>query len=75
MALGYKAHRRWALVILLIGMPLYIVAVVSILNWMDRPPFWVEILIYIVLGVVWIWPFKFIFRGVGKDDPDAGGGQ
>jgi len=74
MALGYKARRRWALVILLIGMPLYIVAVVSILNWMDRPPFWVEILIYIVLGVVWIWPFKFIFRGVGKDDPDAGGG-
>lgn len=70
MALSYKARRRWALVILLIGMPLYIVAAVSLLNWMGRPPFWAEILIYAVLGILWIVPFRFVFRGVGKDDPD-----
>ncbi len=70
MALGYKARRRWALVILLIGMPLYIVAVVSILNWMDRPPFWVEMLVYVVLGIAWALPFRAVFRGVGRAAPE-----
>ena len=71
MALSYKARRRWSLVILLIGMPLYIVAAVTILNLLDRPPFWVELIVYIVLGFLWILPFKRVFRGVGKADPDA----
>ncbi|MFZ8969851.1 MAG: DUF2842 domain-containing protein, partial [Paracoccaceae bacterium] len=30
MALSYKARRRWSLVILLIGLPVYIVASISI---------------------------------------------
>jgi predicted membrane channel-forming protein YqfA (hemolysin III family) len=71
MALSYKARRRWALVILLIGMPVYIVAVVTVLNLLDRPPLWVELLVYVALGVVWILPFKFIFKGIGQPDPDA----
>ncbi len=68
--LSYKARRRWSLVILVIGLPLYIVAVVSVLNWLERPPIWVELLVYIVLGILWALPFKFVFRGVGKEDPD-----
>ena len=32
MALGYKARRRWSLVILLVGLPLYIVVAVSLMN-------------------------------------------
>ncbi len=71
MALSYKARRRWALVILLIGMPAYIVAVVTVLNMLDRPPFWAELLVYVVLGVIWIVPFRFIFKGIGQADPDA----
>ncbi len=71
MALSYKARRRWALVILLVGMPVYIVAVVTVLNLLDRPPLWVELLVYVALGVVWILPFKFIFKGIGQADPDA----
>ncbi|MCG6883296.1 MAG: DUF2842 domain-containing protein [Silicimonas sp.] len=71
MALSYKARRRWSLVILLIGMPLYIVAAVTVVNWLDRPHFLVELLIYVVLGIVWILPFKAVFRGVGKADPDG----
>lgn len=73
MALGYKARRRWALVILLVGMPLYIVAVVSLLNWLERPPFWLEIVVYVALGVLWVLPFKFIFKGVGQGDPGRPG--
>lgn len=68
--LSYKARRRWSLVILVVGLPLYIVAVVTVVNWLERPPIWVELLVYIVLGILWALPFKFVFRGVGKEDPD-----
>ena len=71
MALSYKARRRWALVILLIGLPLYAVVAVSVMGWLDRPPFLVELLVYVVLGVLWAVPFRFVFKGVGKADPDA----
>ena len=71
MALSYKARRRWSLVILLIGLPVYIVAAVTVLNMLDRPPIWLEFLVYLALGIVWALPFKAVFRGVGKADPDA----
>lgn len=71
MALSYKSRRRWALVILLIGLPFYVVVAVTILNALGRPSFWVELLVYVVLGFLWIMPFKFIFKGIGKADPDA----
>ncbi|WP_323784965.1 DUF2842 domain-containing protein [Thalassovita sp.] len=71
MALNYKARRRWSLVILLIGLPAYIVVAVSVVNMIDRPPIWLELLIYIGLGIVWALPFKAVFKGVGQADPDA----
>jgi predicted membrane channel-forming protein YqfA (hemolysin III family) len=72
MALSYKARRRWSLVILLIGLPLYIVAAVTLVTLFDRPPLWLELVIYVALGILWALPFKAVFRGVGKPDPDAG---
>ena len=71
MQLSYKARRRWSLVILLIGLPVYIVAAVTLVNLFDRPPLLVELLVYVVLGFLWILPFRFVFIGVGRDDPDA----
>lgn len=71
MALSYKARRRWSLVILLIGLPAYIVAAVTLVNMLDRPPIWAEFLVYLGLGFLWMMPFKFVFRGVGQPDPDA----
>ncbi len=71
MALSYKSRRRWSLVLLLVWLPAYIVVAVSILNAIPRLPFLVEILVYTVLGLGWALPFKFIFKGVGKEDPDA----
>jgi hypothetical protein len=70
MALGYKARRRWALVILLIGMPAYVVAAVTVVGWLERPPFLVELAIYVGLGFLWALPFRFIFRGIGQPDPN-----
>ena len=56
--------------LLLIGMPLYIVIAVTILNLLNRPPVVVELLVYAVLGIAWALPFKFVFRGIGQADPD-----
>lgn len=71
MALSYTARRRWALIILLIGLPAYVIAAVSIVGLIERPSFLIELLIYVALGVVWALPFRFIFRGIGQPDPDA----
>lgn len=71
MALSYKARRRWSLVILLIGLPVYIVVAVNVVDLFDRPPIWLELVIFVVLGFLWMAPFKFVFQGVGKADPDA----
>lgn len=71
MALTYKSRRRWSLIILLIGLPLYIAAALFVVSLFDRPPLLVELLVYIVLGFLWMLPFKAVFSGVGKADPDA----
>lgn len=71
MALSYKARRRWSLVILLVGLPLYIMAAVTVMNMLGRPPIWVEFLVYVALGIVWALPFKVVFKGIGQADPDA----
>ncbi len=71
MALSYKARRRWALIVLLIALPLYIVATVTVVSFFDRPPIWLELVIYVVLGILWALPLRFVFKGVGQADPDA----
>lgn len=71
MALSYKAKKRLSLVLLLVWLPLFIVAALYIVSLFDRPPIWLEFFVYVVLGVVWALPFKFVFKGVGKPDPDA----
>ena len=71
MPLSYKARRRWSLVVLLVFMPLWIVAVVTLMTWLDRLPFLVELAAYVALGLVWILPFRAVFLGVGRADPDA----
>ena len=72
MALSYKARRRWALVVLVVGMPVYVVAAVNLISLLDRPSFGVELAIYVGLGVLWALPFRRLFRGIGQPDPDAG---
>ncbi len=70
MALTHKSRRRWSLVILLIGLPIYVVAAVSLVNLFDRPGFVIELLIYIVLGILWAIPFRHVFKGIGRADPE-----
>jgi len=70
-ALSWKARRRWSLVILLVGLPVYIVAAVTLVGLFERPPLWAELGIYVGLGLLWALPFRAVFRGVGQADPDA----
>ena len=71
MALSYKARKRWSLLILLVGMPIYVVVAVNLIDKIDRLPIWAEVPAYLLLGVAWILPFKSVFLGVGQPDPDA----
>jgi uncharacterized membrane protein len=68
--LSYKARRRLSLLILLVGLPLYIVVAVNVIALFDRPSILVEVLVYVSLGVLWAFPFKYVFRGVGQADPE-----
>lgn len=71
MALSYKARRRWSLIILLVGLPVYVVSAITVVGLFERPAIWVEFAVYVVLGLIWALPFRFIFRGVGQSDPEA----
>ena len=75
MALSYKARRRWSLVILVFGLPAYIAAAWFLMSLFEVSSLFVEILIYLGLGVLWAVPFKSIFKGIGQADPDAGPGN
>ena len=65
--LSMKLKKRLSLLILLVGLPVYIILSITALNLLDRPPIIVELGIYLILGIIWALPFKYIFRGVGKD--------
>ena len=71
MRLSYRARRRLSLLILLVGLPLYIVVAVNVVELFDRPGILLELAIWVALGVAWALPFKAVFRGVGQPDPEA----
>ncbi|KGJ03727.1 Protein of unknown function [Paracoccus halophilus] len=72
MSMDLKTRKRWSLVILLIGLPLYLIAVLYVTNliydiW-GRMPLLVEFAIYVGLGVIWVIPFRKVFSGIGKEE-------
>ena len=67
----YKQKRRWALLLLLVFLPLYILVAAVIMSVAGRAPFLIELAIYVVLGIGWVFPFKKVFLGIGQPDPDA----
>lgn len=60
-----------ALLVLLVGLPLYIAAALYLINAMERPHLLVELLIYVGLGVLWALPFRSLFRGIARKEPPA----
>ena len=68
--MDYKRRKRLALLILLVGMPAYVIFAVTVMSNIDRFPKWVELPTYIFLGLAWALPFRWVFLGIGKEDPD-----
>jgi hypothetical protein len=66
----YRTRRILSLLLLLVGLPVYIVVAITIVGWFDRPPIALEGVIYVVLGFLWVLPFKAVFKGIGREDPD-----
>ena len=64
--MSYKLKRRLSLFILIVGLPLYVILIVNLISSFDRPNFLVELLIYLLSGIVWALPLRSIFRGVGQ---------
>ena len=62
-----KVRKRLALFILLVGLPIYIIGAVTTLNYLERPGVFIELGVYVILGIIWALPFKCIFKGVGKE--------
>jgi hypothetical protein len=72
MRLSWRARRRWAFAILLVGLPVYVIAAVTLVGLFERPGLVTELAIYVTLGVLWALPLRFVFRGVARE-PDDGG--
>ena len=70
MALSYKSRRRWSLFILVIGLPIYIIISVTLVAFLPNLPKALEFLMYVFLGIVWVFPLKLVFQGIGQPDPD-----
>jgi hypothetical protein len=69
--MSYKTRKRLAILILLVGLPLYIVVAVNVVEMFERPSFLVELVIWVALGIVWALPLKAVFKGIGQADPDS----
>ena len=67
-----KTRKRLSLLILVLGLPAYIIVAVTLVNWMDarwgRQPIWIEIAVYVVLGLVWVVTLRRIFTGIGRNE-------
>ena len=68
--MSYKLKRRLSLLILVVGLPAYIILILNLISSFDRPNFAVELLIYLLSGVVWTFPLKSVFRGVGQAEEE-----
>ena len=68
--MSYKLKRRLSLLILVVGLPVYIILIINLMSTFDRPNFVVELLIYLLSGVVWAFPLKSVFRGVGQAEEE-----
>ena len=62
----YKLKRVFVLLVLLLWLPIYIVLVLNLVAYFERPNLLIELLVYVIAGVFWAWPFKALFKGIGQ---------
>ncbi len=69
--MSFRLRKFLCAVVLLVGLPIYIVVAATIVSQLERPHIVLEVALYVVLGVLWALPFRGLFRGIGRPDPDA----
>lgn len=69
--MSYKVRKFLCAVVLLVGLPLYIVVAITLVGLFERPSLALELGIYVALGFLWALPFRGLFRGIGRPDPAA----
>ncbi|GKY88647.1 DUF2842 domain-containing protein [Sinisalibacter aestuarii] len=67
----FKARKRLAILVLVLGLPAYIILAVVIVGQFERPSLLVELAVYVGLGVIWALPLKRLFLGIARPDPDG----
>lgn len=67
--MSFRARKNLAILVLVIGLPLYILVAVKLVSLFDRPPILLELAIYVGLGILWVVPLKKLFLGVARDEP------
>ncbi len=68
--LSYKSRRRLSLLVLLVWLPLYIILAIPLLSMITNWNIWLRVIIYIAAAFIWVLPFRFVFKGVGRADPE-----
>ena len=71
--LSWRARRRLSLFLLLVWLPLYVVVAVTVAGWLGEMPVLAEFALYAGLGFLWALPFRPVFRGISREDPDQAG--
>lgn len=69
--MSHRVRKILALLVLLIGLPAYIVLATTLVGWFDRPGMLVELGVYVGLGILWALPLRGLFRGLAHPDPAA----
>ncbi|MEM8793457.1 MAG: DUF2842 domain-containing protein [Pseudomonadota bacterium] len=67
----YKTRKLLCALILVVGLPLYIIGATLVVDLFERPPVFVELAVYVTLGMIWALPLRSLFRGIGREDPGA----
>ena len=68
----YKGRKRLSLLILVFGVPAYVMLAVTVMSTAPLFQLVVEFFLYVALGIGWVFPLKWVFKGIGQPDPDEG---
>ena len=65
----YRTRKIVCVVLLMVGLPLYVVIASTVAGLIERPSPLVELAIYVGLGILWALPLRGLFRGIARPDP------
>lgn len=67
-----RTRKRLSILVLVVALPLYVIVATAIMSAFERPPFWLELGVYVLLGIVWALPLRWLFLGVGRGEDEGG---